>query len=69
MVPPLSLLYNRNNNGMFLIQSFGEDPNESKSGNMLTHMEEIKIWIVGTGELNHMFLIFSPQFKGIFLSP
>lgn len=48
---------------MFLIQSFGEDPNESKSGNMLTHMEEIKIWRVGIGKLNHMFLIFSPQCK------
>lgn len=54
---------------MFLIQTFGEDPNESKSGNMLTHMEEIKIWVVGIGELNHMFLIFSPQREGIFLSP
>lgn len=54
---------------MFLIQIFGEDPNESKSGNMLTHMEEIKIWVVGIGELSHMFLIFSPQCEGIFLSP
>lgn len=26
---------------MFLTQSFGEDPNESKTGNMLAHMEEI----------------------------
>lgn len=46
---------------MFLIQSFGEDPDESKSGNMLTHMEEIKIWVVGIGELNesHVFNILS----------